>query len=63
MNKDKSLKELLADFEKIVEWFEGEDLEIEEASKKFKEGSKLAETIKEKLENSKNQVSIINKKR
>ena len=59
MSKEKSLKELLAEFEKVVEWFESEDLTIEEASEKFKEASDLAEVIKKKLETSKNQIEII----
>ena len=56
---DKSLREMLDDFEQIVSWFSDDELDVEIAVKKFEEGSKLADNIREKLEKEKNKIEII----
>ncbi|MCL2037775.1 exodeoxyribonuclease VII small subunit [Candidatus Saccharibacteria bacterium] len=58
---DKTLREMLDEFEAIVAWFNGEDLDVEAASAKFEEGSKLAEQIRKKLAEEKNKIEIIEK--
>jgi exodeoxyribonuclease VII small subunit len=60
--KQKSLRELMAEFEAIVEWFDGGDLDVEAAIAKFEEGSKLAEQIKQQLAEAKNKIEIVKKK-
>ncbi|MCL1877174.1 exodeoxyribonuclease VII small subunit [Candidatus Saccharibacteria bacterium] len=62
MIKEKSLKELLAEFDEIVAWFDGDDLDIDAAIAKFEAGSKLADEIKKKLAESKNKIEIVKKK-
>lgn len=52
---------MLDEFETIVAWFGGEDLDVEAASTKFEEGSKLAEEIQKKLASEKNKIQIIEK--
>ena len=59
---DKTLREMLNQFETIVDWFDGDDLDIEAATKKFEEGSKLAEEIKQQLADAKNQIEIVQRK-
>jgi len=59
---EKNLKQKLAEFEEIVAWFENEDIEIEEATKKYEEGAKLAAEIKDQLEKSKNRIEVLNRK-
>ena len=59
---DKTLREMLDEFETIVAWFNGDDLDVEAASAKFEEGSKLAEEIRVKLAEEKNKIEIIQKK-
>ena len=61
-NKQKSLRELMDEFEKIVEWFDGDDLDVEAAIAKFEEGSELAEKIKQQLSEAKNKIEIVKKK-
>ena len=61
-SNQKSLRELMDEFEKIVEWFDHDDLDIEAAIKKFEEGEKLAEQIKKQLATAKNQIEIVKKK-
>jgi len=58
----KSLRELLDEFEQIVQWFDGEDLDVEAATEKFAAGAKLADEIREKLANEKNKIEIVKRK-
>ena len=58
---DKTLREMLDEFETIVTWFSGDDLDVEAASAKFEEGSKLVERIRKKLADEKNKIEIIEK--
>ncbi len=57
--KSKSLRQLLDEFETIVEWFDRDDLDIDQAISKFEEGSNLAETIKQQLATAKNKIEIV----
>lgn len=61
-DKSKTLRELLDEFESIVEWFDGDNLDVEKAIKQFEKGSELAEQIKKQLVEAKNKVEIIKKK-
>jgi len=61
MSAEKSLKELLAEFDEIVAWFDGDDIDVEEAIKKFEQGSKLADRIKKQLDEAKNKIKILAK--
>ncbi len=58
---NKSLREMLDEFEQIVAWFNGDDIDVETASAKFEEGSKLAEEIRQKLSDEKNKIEVIEK--
>ena len=60
--EDKNLKELMAEFEQVVGWFDSDELDIEDATKKFEEGAELAELIKARLEEAKNEIEIVKKK-
>ena len=55
----KTLKELLAEFDGLVAWFSGTDLDIEAATAKFVEGQKLATEIREKLSDEKNKIELV----
>jgi exodeoxyribonuclease VII small subunit len=58
----KSLRELMDEFEAVVAWFDNDDLDVEVAIAKFEEGSKLAEQIKQQLSEAKNKIEIVKKK-
>ncbi len=62
LKNDRSLREMLDQFETIVNWFDSDDLDIEAATKKFEEGSELAEDIKQRLAEAKNQIKIVQQK-
>lgn len=59
---DKSLKQKLAEFEDIIAWFDSDDVDIEAAIAKYEEGAKLADDIKEQLENAKNRIEVVKQK-
>jgi len=59
VSSKKSLKELMAEFDEIVAWFDGDDVDVEEAITKFEQGSKLADQIKKQLAEAKNKIVII----
>ena len=61
MTKKKSFSQQYADLEKITEWFEAEDVDLEEALKKFEEGLGLVKDLKSHLNNIENKVTDIKK--
>ncbi len=57
MSKDsKSFDQSLQDLEDIVEWFESEDVDIDNAISKFEEGLKLSGDLKKRLEDAENKI-------
>ena len=57
--KEPNLQTQLEELEAIVAWFEQDDIEIEAAIAKFEEGSKLADSIKEKLSGLENKITVL----
>lgn len=60
--KSSTIKQKLAELDELVAWFEGEDIEIEQALKKFEQAEKLATDIGKELQSAKNKIEIIKKK-
>lgn len=60
--KSKAIKQKLAQLDQLVAWFEQDDIEIEQALKKFEEAEKLAAEISDELQTAKNKIEIIKKK-
>ncbi len=48
--KELNFKKSYAELQKIVEWFEQDGIDLEEGIKKYKEGSKIAQDLKQYLE-------------
>jgi|JI10StandDraft_1071094.scaffolds.fasta_scaffold374854_2 exodeoxyribonuclease VII small subunit len=59
--KSSTIQQQINELTAIIEWFENDDFEIEQAIEKFNEASKLATTIEESLAQLKNTVTIIKK--
>jgi len=59
MNKNLQIE--IDELNKLIEWFESPDFNIEAAIDKFKVAEKLADKIGEDLKNLKNEVSVIKK--
>ena len=49
MKEEKSVREMLAEFDALVAEFDREDLDVEQATEKFAKASNLAKKIREKL--------------
>ncbi len=60
--KSNTVKQKLADLDELVTWFEQEDIEIDQALKKFEVAEKLAAEIGDELQTAKNKIEIIKKK-
>lgn len=59
--KNKTIKQQINDLQKLVEWFEGDEFELEMAKEKFELAEKLADEIRQKLTTLKNEITIIDK--
>lgn len=54
-----TIAEKMAELDKSVEWFYGEDFVIDQALDKYKNASSLAEEISKDLESLKNEVEVL----
>ncbi len=50
-----------SDLEKIVKWFEKDDVNLEEGIEKFEEGMKIVKDLKKYLDNMENKVRDLKK--
>lgn len=57
--KKPTLKEQLDELDRIVTWFEQEDLDVEEAIVQFDNGAKLADDIKSRLGEFENKITVL----
>ena len=55
----KNLREMMAEFEAIVREFNDPDFDVETATEEFTRASKLAEEIREKLNDQEEKIEII----
>lgn len=55
----RTIAEKMAELDKSVEWFYGEDFVIDQALDKYKNASSLAEEISKDLESLKNEVKVL----
>ncbi len=55
----RTVAEKMAELDKSVEWFYGEDFVIDQALDKYKNASSLAEEISKDLESLKNEVEVL----
>lgn len=62
MSKTKKLSEKLAELDKLVSWFDNEDLDIDEAIEKFDEVGALTGDIKAELEVLENKITVLKQK-
>jgi len=57
----KTTLELQAELESIIEWFESDEADIDNAPDKYKRGLEIATEIETRLQQTKNKVSVIKK--
>lgn len=56
-----TIQEKVAELDKVVAWFQGEEFELEQASAKLKEAAKLAQEIEHDLESVANDIQVVKK--
>lgn len=54
-----TLAEQIEQLDALAAWFEQDDFDIEEAIKKFEEASEVAESVKAKLLNLENKITML----
>jgi len=57
--KNKPLRDEIAELETLMNWFEQDDIDVEEALAKFKQADALAQTIEKRLQELQNEVSVL----
>lgn len=57
--KNESLRQQLEELERIVAWFESEDIEIEEAISQFEKGAAKSEEIRSRLAELDNKITVL----
>ena len=60
--KELTFAEAFAELEKLTEWFETEDVDLDDGIKKFERGLELAQVCKKKLAEVENKVTTLKKK-
>lgn len=54
-----SLQQQIDELEQLINWFEQDDIDLEQAIAKFEEGSRLAEAIKQRLGGLENKITVL----
>jgi len=63
MSAQKSdLNAKLAELEALVAWFEGDEIDIEQAVEKFEAGNKLAADIRKQLDTLENKITVLSER-
>jgi exodeoxyribonuclease VII small subunit len=57
--KVKTFQEKMAELNRLVEFFDSADFDLEEALAKYKEAEKLSEDIRKSLEELKNEITVL----
>lgn len=58
-SKTPTITEKLAQLDQQIEWFYGDDFQLDEAVKKYQEANQLAKEIDQSLSELKNQVEVV----
>ena len=62
MSNTSKISDKLSELEELLAWFEQDDLDIEEALKKYEQGQTLASDIKKRLADVENKITVLEKK-
>lgn len=61
-NSKSDLTHKISELEKLLEWFEQDDVDIEQALEKYEKGRELASSIREQLSSIENKITVIEKR-
>ncbi len=59
---NKTIEEMRAELDELLQWFEGDQFVLEQAMAKFEEANKLASTIEAELTEYKNSITVLKKR-
>lgn len=59
---DPPLSEQLRELDELIAWFDQDDVDLDEALKKFDEGVKLTEKIEARLQKLENKITVLREK-
>jgi len=62
VKNNNDLNKKLAELEEMVAWFEGDDIDIEQAITKFEAANKLADEVREQLGELENKITVLNER-
>ncbi len=58
----KTLSKQLADLDALIAWFDQPDIDLDEALKKFDQGIKMTQQIKDQLAEVENKITVLKKR-
>lgn len=58
-SNSKTVQQQIDELNELMEWFEQEDVDVEQALKKFEEADKLAKDIEKRLSSLDNDVNVL----
>lgn len=61
-NSKNDLSQKLSELEKLLEWFEQDDLDLTQALEKYEKGQELAGSIREQLSSIENKITVLDKR-
>ena len=59
MKDDKTLNQRIKELEEKIDWFYSDDFNLEEAAKRYKDATALANGLQEDLEKLKNEIEVL----
>lgn len=62
VKKSLSYSQQLAELQAIIDWFEGEDVDLDKAVKKFEQANQLIDELEKYLKTAENKIRKINPK-
>lgn len=59
---DKTIQQQIQELQRILDWFDGDDFELEDAIKKYHKAEQLASAIDQRLNDVKNEITVLKQK-
>lgn len=57
--KNKSIRDQLSELDSIIDWFNQEEFDLDEALTKFESGMKMVDSIKTQLSSMENKITVL----
>lgn len=60
--RNSAIESKLKELDELLEWFESDDVSVDDALKQFEKAQKLAKELRQQLKEAKNTIDVIKKK-